>query len=147
VLQLLQDGIGAPARENVAGQEQQRQAVGMRDGRRRHHVRCARANRARAGHHAAPLAHFSKGDRRQAHCLLVMRAQGRQPLACLVQRFADSSDIAVPENGKNAGQQRNFAVIKFARLRCEVANERLGHRQPDRGHPRPLALFCCETGA
>jgi hypothetical protein len=27
----------------------------MRDGRRRHHVCCARADRTRAGHHAAPL--------------------------------------------------------------------------------------------
>jgi hypothetical protein len=66
-----------------------------------------------------------------------MRAQGRQPLARVVQRLADSSDIAVPENGKNAGKQWNFAAIDFARLRCEISRERLGHRQTDRGHARP----------
>ena len=31
-LDLLQYGIGAPAREDVAGQEQQRESIGMRDG-------------------------------------------------------------------------------------------------------------------
>jgi hypothetical protein len=51
--------------------------------------------------------------------------------------FADSSDIAMPENGKNAGKQRNFAAIDFARLHREIADERLGHRQTDRGHPQP----------
>ena len=103
-LDLLQHGIGAPARKDIAGQEQQRESIGMRDGRRRHHVSCARANRTRAGHHAAPPARLSEADRSQAHGLLVMRAQGRQPLASLVQRLTDSSDIAMPENRKNAGE-------------------------------------------
>jgi len=31
-LDLLQHGVGAPAREDVAGQEQQRESIGMRDG-------------------------------------------------------------------------------------------------------------------
>jgi hypothetical protein len=109
----------------------------MRDGRRRHHVSCARANRTRAGHHAAPPARLSEADCSQAHSLLVMRAQSRQPLARVVQRFADSGDIAMPENGKNAGKQWNFAAIDFARLHREIADERLGHRQTDRGHPQP----------
>jgi hypothetical protein len=110
----------------------------MRDGGCRHHVRCARTDRTCAGHHAAPPARLGEGDRRLAHCLLVMRAQCRQPLAHVVQRLADSGDIAMPENRKNAGKQGNLAAIHFARLRREIANERLGHRQPDRGHPRPL---------
>jgi hypothetical protein len=60
----------------------------------------------------------------------------------VARRFADSSDIAVPENGKNAGKQRKFAAIDFARLNREIADERLGHRQAERGHPRaPLVYF------
>jgi Oxidoreductase family, NAD-binding Rossmann fold len=63
------------------------------------------------------MTRFTEADRSQAHSLLVMRAQGRQPLACLVQRLTDSSDITMPENRKNAGEQRNLAAIDFARLR------------------------------
>ena len=44
-------------------------------------------------------------DRRQGHRLLVMRAQGRQPLACAVQRLAKPGDIAMPKNRKNTGEQ------------------------------------------
>jgi len=37
---------------------------------------------------------------------------------------------------KTPGKQGNLAAIDFARLRGEIANERLGHRQTDRGHVR-----------
>jgi hypothetical protein len=67
-----------------------------------------------------------------------LRTLGRHRKGKYMRRTAlpDSSDIAVPENGKNAGKQRKFAAIDFARLNREVAGERLGHRQADRGHPR-----------
>src|SRR5215469_1633649 len=37
---------------------------------------------------------------------------------------------------KTPGKQGNLAAIDFDRLRGEIANERLGHRQTDRGHSR-----------
>jgi hypothetical protein len=61
--------------------------------------------------------------------------------------FADSSDIAMPENGKNAGKQRKFAAIDFARLNREITDERLGHRQADRGHPRAPWSILLRHGA
>jgi len=84
---------------------------------------------------------LGKRDRRQAHRLLVMRAQRRQPLACAVQRLAEAGDIAMPENRKDTGKQRNLATIDFARLRGEIASERLRHCEPDRGHC-PCLPFC-----
>jgi hypothetical protein len=69
-------------------------------------------------------------------CSLCER-RGRQPLACAVQRLAETGDVAMPENRENTGKQGHFAAVDFARLRREIANERLGHRQTDRGHVRP----------
>jgi hypothetical protein len=79
-------------------------------------------------------------------CSLCARMVARHPHK-FVQRFADSSDIAVPENGKNAREQRKFAAIDFARLRREIADERLGHRQADRSHPRAPWSILLRRGA
>jgi hypothetical protein len=63
-----------------------------------------------------------------------MRPQCRQALPCFIQRLAQPCDIAVPENRENASKKGVFSAVGLAVLRCEEANERLGHRQPDCGH-------------
>jgi hypothetical protein len=87
-----------------------------------------------ASHHTAATARLGKGDRSQRHCLLVMSSQCRQALPLRVQRLAQSGNIAMTEDRENAREQKIFAAVDFARLRCEEADERLGHCEPDCGH-------------
>src|SRR5438128_9833410 len=63
-----------------------------------------------------------------------MSSQCRQALPLRVQRLAQSGNIAMTEDRENAREQKIFAAVDFARLRCEEADERLGHREPDCGH-------------
>ncbi len=124
ILDLLQHRIGAAVGEHVAGQQQHRQAVDMRDRRRRHHVGRARPDRRGAGHHAPPAARLGERDRRMRHRLLVVRPVGRQRVARRPQRLAERRHVAVAEDRPHAGEQR---LAVFAALDAEVAHERLRH--------------------
>ena len=114
ILDLLQHRIGPAVGEHVAGQEQHRQPVHMRDRRGRHHVGGAGPDRRGAGHHAAPPRGLGEGDRRMRHRLLVVRPKGRQRIARVPQRLAERRDVAVAEDRPHAGEQRLLAVIRCA---------------------------------
>ena len=64
VLDLLQHRVGPAVGEDVAGQQQERQTVDVRDGGGRDHVERAGPDRRRAGHQAAAEARLGEGDRR-----------------------------------------------------------------------------------
>ena len=78
VLELLQHGVGLAAREGVARQQQDRQAVRVGERGGRHEIGRARPDRGRAGHHPAAPVRLGEGDRRMRHRLLVVRAECRQ---------------------------------------------------------------------
>ena len=81
ILDLLQHRIGDAIGEDVAGQQQHRQAVDMGQRRGRHHVDRARADRGGRRHEAAAEIRLGIGDRGMRHRLLVVGAEGRQLVA------------------------------------------------------------------
>ena len=77
VLDLLQHRIGDATGERVAGEQQHRQTVGVRDAGCRHHVERARPDRG-GGHHDLPAPHGLRvADRGERHPLLVLTAPRR----------------------------------------------------------------------
>ncbi len=98
VLDLLQDRIGKTAGEHVAGKQEHRQAIGVRDAGCGHHVGGSRTDR-RGGHHdAAPVHGLGEADRRQRHRLLVLAPPCREPVLYPLERFGKTSDVAVAKN-------------------------------------------------
>ena len=81
VLDLLQNRIGPAVGEHVAGDQQHRQPIDMRDRGGGDHVGRARADRGGAGHHPLAPRGLGEGDRGMRHRLLVVGAIGRQRVA------------------------------------------------------------------
>ena len=131
ILDLLQNRIGPAAGEDVAGNEQHRQAIDMRHRGGGDHVGRARPDRGRAGHHAPAARGLGEGDRRMRHRLLVVGAIGRQRLARGVERFAEPGDIAVAEDGEHALEEPLLAAVDLHLLRAEEPDHRLRGRQSD----------------
>jgi hypothetical protein len=103
MLDLLQHWIGQARHIGVAAEEQQRQAVGVRDRRRGQHVRRARPSRGGREHKAFAQFLLSVGYGRHGHRLLVLAAPQRELGSIAVQRLAEADDIAMAEDGEAAG--------------------------------------------
>ncbi len=131
VLDLLQHRVRRARGEHVAGQQQHRQPVDMRQRGRRHHVGRAGTYRGRARHHPPPHVGLGVGDRGMRHRLLVVRPVGRKLIAIPVQGFADTGDVAVAEDREHAAEQRPDAGTGVGRERGEIAHQRLRRGQPD----------------
>ena len=116
VLDLLQHGIGDARVERVAGEQQQRQAVGVGDRRGRDHVHGAGADRGRRRHQLPPPHRLGEADRGQRHALLVLAAVGGQHAARVVQRLAQARHVAVAEDAEHA-RRRAAAPRRRRRVR------------------------------
>ena len=134
ILDLLQHRIGAAPGEDVARQQQHRQAIDVRDGSSRHHIGRAWPDRARHRHHTPAARGLGEGDRGMCHRLLIMGAQGRQTVARGIQRLAEAGDIAMPEDRPDPGEDRQLLPVDHRLLRCHRGDERLRHGEPDRRH-------------
>ncbi len=134
VLDLLHHRIGPAVHEGVAGEDEDRQAVGMGDAGRRHHVHGARAD-GRGGHHdlAAALG-LGEADGGQRHGLLVLAAPGGQHVLHRLERLREAGDVAVPEDREDPRKEGNFLAIHHGELVAQVAHQRLSHRQADGRH-------------
>jgi hypothetical protein len=131
ILDLLQHRIGPAVGENIAGQQEQRQAVDMGHRRRRHHVKCPRPDRGGASHHAPPPHCLGEGDRRMGHGLLVMGAVGRQFSSDPEQGLADPRHIAVTEDRPDSGEERQLLAIDDGHLAGEEFHQRLRRGEAD----------------
>ena len=129
VLDLLQHRVGAAVGEDVAADEEHRQAVDVGERRRGDHVGRARADRGGDRMGAAPALGLGVGDRRMRHRLLVLAAPGRERVADAVQRLADAGDVAVAEDRPDALDE---ALAVLGHLHAQPAHHRLRRRQPDR---------------
>ena len=138
VLDLLQNRIRRARDEDVAGQQQHRQTVHMRERCSGQQIGRAGANGGRDRHHPAPEMRLRIGNRTMCHGLFVMRAQRRQFMTMLIQRFADARDVAVSEDREHAAEQRfgAGAVLGPDALRREVADQRLRRGKPQRARGR-----------
>ena len=144
VLDLLEHRVGHAVGEGVAGEQEDRQPIGMRDAGGGHHVERAGADRAGRDHDlAAPLG-FGVGDAGQRHRLLVLAAPGRQPVLDRLERLAEAGDVAMAEDREHAAEQRRLLAFEHGALGAQPLHQRLGHRQPDRLHrnasPQPSLL-------
>ncbi len=113
-LELLQHRVDAPRREDVAGQEQHRQAVDRRERGAGDHVRGAGADRAGARPGGEPAARAGVGDRGVHHRLLV--ARGHEAHALLVDRLPDAREVAVAEDAERAREERRLVAVALDRL-------------------------------
>ena len=129
VLDLLQDRIGAAIGEDVARDQQDRQAVHVRERRSGDHVRRARPDGRGDGHRPLAPLRLGIGDRGMGHGLLVLAAPGRQGVADAVQRLADACDVAVAEDRPNAFDEP-FALL--GHLDREPPHHGLRGRETDR---------------
>ena len=137
ILDLLEDRIRKAVGEDVAGEEQHRQAIDVGDRGGGDHVRGAGTDRRRAGHHAPPRVRLRVRDGRVSHGLLVVRPERRDLGLGRVERLAEPRHVAVAEDRPDASEERRLASIDLCPLGAEEPHQRLSHRQPNRGHFRP----------
>ena len=131
VLDLLQHRVGRAVGEDVAGDEQDRQAVDVGERGGGDHVERAGADRGGDRHGALAVQRLGVGDGGVGHALLVVAAPGREVVAGGVERLADAGDVAVAEDRPAAGEEGHAVLVELA---GEVADHRLGGGQADRLH-------------
>ena len=134
ILELLQHGVGCPRNEDIARQEKHGEPIDVCGGGRRHEVRRSRADRGRARHHPLAEVRLGEGDGGVRHRLLVVRSVGRQHIPVPVERFAHAGDVAVAEDGPDAGEERHLPAVADRPLRRQETDKRLRHRQSYRRH-------------
>ena len=140
MLDLLQHRVGPPVGENVTGQKQHRQAVGMGTASRRHHVQSPRTDRRQRDHDLPPPLRLGKAHRRQCHRLFVLPAPRRQLVLHRLQRFRQAGHVAVTEYAEEPGKQWFLFAVDNDELVAQIAHQRLRHGQTDRGH---IETSCC----
>ena len=125
ILQLLQDRIGTPRCEHISGQQQHGQPVHGRQRGAGDEVRRAGADRGRACERREPVLHARETDGGVNHRLLVACLVVRQQIGVLVQRLADSGDVAVPEDPEAPFEEPLLDSVPLDVLRGEEPDERL----------------------
>ena len=128
--ELLQDGRHIAAGEDIAGQQQHRQAVDGRRGRAGDHVGGAGADRGEAGEGLKAVLDLGIG-RGRMDCALLVAYLVVAKVGVLDQRFAHAGHAAVAKNSKAAGEERRFNAIAFHILILEKPDEGLRHSQAD----------------
>ena len=121
--------------EDVARQQQHRQAVDRRERRARDHVGRARPDRGGAGVGGQPVLLAREAGRGVDHRLLVARKHVGHLVALLEQRLADARHVAVPEDAEAAGDQALLDAVALGVLVAQEPDERLGDRQPHEPDP------------
>ncbi len=131
ILDLLQHWVGRPVGEHIAGDQQHRQTVHMRQRRRRHQIERTRPDRGCNRHGLAALARLGIGNGRMGHGLFIMPPPGRQTVAVSMKRLADPRDVAVAEDRPHPLDEA-LAVVRH--LDGEPAHHGLRGGQPDGCH-------------
>ncbi len=134
LLDLLEHGVRRAVGEGVAGEEKDRQPVGHGDGRSRHHVGGARADRGQRHHDLAALHRLGEADRGKRHRLLVLSAPRGELVFHRLQRLAEAGHVAVAEDREDAGKKRHFLAIDDGPLGSQVTDQGLRHGQADSLH-------------
>ena len=134
VLDLLEDRIDDPVLEGVAGEEEDREAIGVGDGGRRHHVGRAGSDR-RRGDHDPPATHgLGVGHAGERHRLLVLAAVRRELVLHRLERLGQGCHVAMTEDREDAGEERDLLAVDPRPLREQPSHDRLGRGESDRLH-------------
>ncbi len=133
--QLLEDRVGDPGGEGVAGQQQDGEVVDGREGGAGHEVRRARADGGGHGVGGETVGLPRVTDRRVHHGLLVAALVERHRVGVLDQCLAEPGDVAVAEDAPGRADQPLPYAVTLGVLGGEEAHQRLRDRQPRRrGH-------------
>ena len=116
-LELLQHGRRRAIGEDVAGQQQHRQAIDRRAGGAGHHVGRAGADRRGARQRAQPIRHLRERGRGVHHRLFVPALVVAQPPAELIEGLANPGDVAMAEDAEHC-RRRTAAAARRARSSC-----------------------------
>src|SRR5215211_3554535 len=133
-LELLQHGVGGARGEDVAGQEQNGQAVDGRERRPGRHVGGAWSYGGRAGERPEAVLRPGVSGGGVYHRLLVTRLVVGKLARVLQQRLAHPRDVTVAEDAGDTGKETLLHPVAFHVLVRQEPNQRLGHRQPHRAH-------------
>ena len=145
MLDLLEHRVRKAVGEGVAGEEQNRQTVRQRRSRRRHHVRRAGSDRRRRDHDLPAALGLGEADGCERHRLLVLSAPGRQAVLHGLKRLRKAGDVAVPEDGEHAGEQRRADAIDLGELLREPPGQGLGHGQTDCRAGHAVSSLCAPS--
>lgn len=125
VFELLEHGRGAAVGEDVAREQQHRQAVDGRGRRAGDHVGRTGPDRGRAGQRAKALLGLRVGDGGVDHGLFVLRLKKRQGAAAVFfERLAETGDVAVAEDAADAVDQAVFDAVAADILGLQEADDR-----------------------
>ena len=141
VFDLLQYGIRRTRDEDVARQQQHRQAIDVRRTGGCDEIGAARPDRRSHRHHAAAEVGLGVGDGGERHALFVVRTEGWESLLDRMQRLTQTGHIAMPENRPHTAKQRLRTVFREHFLRHQIAHQRLRHRQPNRSHSHTSIIY------
>ena len=148
VLDLLQHGIGDPALEGVAGEDQDRQAVGVRQPRRRDHVRRTRPDGRGRDHDLPAPSRLREGNSRMCHSLLALPTVRRQDIPHLFECTAEAGHVAVPEDREHSWEQRHLDAVDDRALGDQEPDDRLRGCQLDGLHSlAPAAVVIGHRGS
>ena len=130
VFHLLQHRVRRTRLKHIAGQQQQRQPVHMRDRSGGDHIGSSRPYGTGNGHDALAEQGFAIGNRAMRHGLFIVGAVGGQLRAFVPQRFAQACHIAVTKDGKHPCAIGLHAAIVHFHPQCgQVLYQRLAHGQ------------------
>ena len=129
-LQLLEHGCGAAVGEDIAGQQEDGQAVDGGDGGSGDHVRRAGADGAGARVGAHTLAGFCEGDGGVDHGLFVLGLKKRELRSAeFLEGLAETGDVAVAEDTEDAVDEAMLGAVAADVLLLEKFDQRGGHAE------------------
>jgi len=132
-------GLEAPG-EDVAGQQQHRDAVDGGGRRAGDHVGRAGADRRRAGEGLQAVLHLGVGHGNVHHRLLVAGLVVAEGVRVLLQGLPDAGHVAVAEDAPRPGEEGGFHPVTLDNLVLQERDQRLRHRQTSGGHAVSLPL-------
>jgi hypothetical protein len=132
-LQLLKHRTHVAPREDVAGQQQDGNAIDGGAGGAGDHIGRAGTNRRRANERLKPVLHLGERRRRVSHRLLVAAKVIRQSRV-LTQRLPDAGDVAVTEDAPCAREERRLFAVALDVLILQECDGGLRRGEPDGFH-------------
>ena len=122
---MLEDGSDVAAGEDIAGEQQNGNAIDGRGGGTGEHVGCAGADGSGAGEGAEAKTGFGKGGGGVDHGLFIA-AEVVAEAGVLLERLAQAGDVAVAEDAEAAFDETLFARVAAGKLGLKERDDGLG---------------------
>ncbi len=133
-LDLLEDGIDDAMLEGVAGEQEERDSVGVGNGGGGDHVGAAGADGGRCDHDPAAPHRLGIGHGGESHRLLVVSPPRRERVLDRLEGLGEAGHVAVPEDAEDAGKHRHFLTVDDGELGGEPPDDGLARRESNGVH-------------